>query len=201
MSSATTPALQALISAPPQLPKLPLIPPAPSRQVAAAPPPRVDGLPLPVLPQLPSNPASVPSAADAPAQRARAALADLNDRANLSDAQVRRINAAQSALDAGNSTRAAQLAVKLDDEVRSARQHYTVAAGESLWQIAAKSSIYGNGYLWPLIWDANRARLPQPARLFKGLKLKIVAYPTLEQTSAALEYSHHHGLDGFPSPR
>ncbi len=127
---------------------------------------------------------------------ARAALSDLSNRANLDDAQVAVINTAQKALAAGNAARAARLAGHLDRDVRNAIQGYTVSKGETLWQIAAKPEVYGNGYLWPLIWDANRTALSDPSRLPENLELKIRPYPTLAETAAALDYSHKHGLTG-----
>lgn len=169
---------------------------------------RVDGMPLPQLPQLGAH-SETPTAATKTAgaasagsdvQRARTALTDLNNRANLDDTQVKRMRTAQAALSAGNAERAASLAVPLDARVRRATLAHTVTAGESLWTIAAGPKAYGNGYLWPLIWNANRARLPDPSSLPSGVKLSIPLYPTLPQTAAALDYSHRHPLKGAPNP-
>ncbi len=37
----------------------------------------------------------------------------------------------------------------------AAATSYTVVRGDSLWRIAAASAIYGNPYMWPLIYKAN----------------------------------------------
>lgn len=180
------------------LPKLPQLPAAPTvnagnRQVA------VNGQPLPVLPQLPPTPGPAPAlGASNPATRAQAALADLENRANLSEAQARRVAQAREALDTGNATRAATLAVPLDLHVRGATRTVTVKAGETLWHVASRTEVYGNGYLWPLIWDANRKLVTKPAQMTAGTVLHVPMYPTLDQTAAALDYSHHHGEDGRP---
>jgi len=33
---------------------------------------------------------------------------------------------------------------------------YTVVKGDCLYKIAAKKEIYGNGRMWPVLWDANK---------------------------------------------
>ncbi len=50
-------------------------------------------------------------------------------------------------------------------------QAYVVEKGDSLWTIAAK--VYGKGSLWKKIYDANRDRIPDPARLRPGTELTI----------------------------
>lgn len=200
-----------------------MLPHLPSRPATATmqTPNQSVGYPLPILLQLPQhataetqtlaeagNPdagiqstpnsethAGADTSADA---TARAALQDLNNRGNLSDVQTKVLNKAQAALNAGHVARADRLAGTLDKEVRRATQTYDVSAGETLWQIAAQPEVYGNGYLWPLIWNSNHAQIPDPSSLAAGLRLKIRPYPTLAEVAAALDYSHRHGLSGFP---
>jgi len=50
-------------------------------------------------------------------------------------------------------------------------QTYVVEQGDNLWTIAAK--VYGKGSLWKKIYDANRDRIPDPARLRPGTELTI----------------------------
>jgi hypothetical protein len=50
---------------------------------------------------------------------------------------------------------------------------YTVQKGESLWNIAAKPEVYGNGYLYPLLYRANADLLTHPDKLEKGAKLIV----------------------------
>lgn len=152
----------------------------------------------------PAN-ASAPSTATAARRQgaraqAQTALADLDNRANLDDAQVKILNEAHKALNAGQVKRAARLAGTLDQNVRQAIQSYTVAAGESLWHIAAQPDVYDNGYLWPLIWQSNKNRIPDPRHLPHPLTLKIRPYPTLSETAEALAYSHQHHLQDAARP-
>lgn len=48
---------------------------------------------------------------------------------------------------------------KTDDEIKA--KYYTVKSGDSLWSIAAKAEVYGNGDLWTRLWDANKVTLIQ----------------------------------------
>jgi LysM repeat protein len=52
---------------------------------------------------------------------------------------------------------------------------YIVQAGDTLSKIAKQ--FYGNGNLWPVIFEANRDTLPDPSRLKVGQKLIIPAKP------------------------
>lgn len=54
-------------------------------------------------------------------------------------------------------------------------KEYRVSRGDNLWKIAV--SAYGDGYQWPMVWRANRQKLPEPGLLEIGMKLTI---PTLE---------------------
>jgi LysM repeat protein len=48
---------------------------------------------------------------------------------------------------------------------------YTVAQGDTLWGISAKT--YGSGDKWPLIYDANRDKIQDPGNIHAGLVLTI----------------------------
>lgn len=53
----------------------------------------------------------------------------------------------------------------------AAAQTYVVEKGDSLWTIAVK--FYGNGGQWQQIYEANRDRIPDPAKLRPGTELII----------------------------
>lgn len=48
---------------------------------------------------------------------------------------------------------------------------YTTVKGDSLWKIAVRA--YGDGYKWVNIFQANKKLLPNPNKLFVGIKLNI----------------------------
>ncbi|HEU0197727.1 MAG TPA: LysM peptidoglycan-binding domain-containing protein [Nevskiaceae bacterium] len=183
------------------LPVLPQLPPRKAQRPLGS---TANLMALPPLPgSSPAPAAPTPSASHAPparptpaaaqtTNRARAeqALRDIGQRANLTQDQQRRAQHARAVLAGGNAKLAAELAVGLDAEVRTASRAYTVKPGDTLGGIAQQ--IYGNSDLWPLIWRANRKVIAKPARLRGGMKLQIHPYPTLDQAAAALAYAHRH---------
>lgn len=50
---------------------------------------------------------------------------------------------------------------------------YTARRGETLPQIAARTEIYNDASLWPLIYRANRDQIRNPKQLWPGQALKI----------------------------
>lgn len=55
----------------------------------------------------------------------------------------------------------------------SATTEYVVKKGDSLWIIAKYKDIYGDDYLWPIIYKANKAQIKNPNRIYPGQKLII----------------------------
>lgn len=49
----------------------------------------------------------------------------------------------------------------------------TIKAGDTLWKIAERKDVYGSGWLYPLIYNANKALIKDPNKLEAGIKLKI----------------------------
>jgi hypothetical protein len=46
-------------------------------------------------------------------------------------------------------------------------------AGDTLWKIAERNDVYGSGWLYPLIYKANKDKIKDPANLPAGLELII----------------------------
>src|SRR5580704_6646431 len=44
--------------------------------------------------------------------------------------------------------------------------HYTVKPHDTLWDIAGKSSIYGDSFQWPLIFKTNRDKIQDPDLIY-----------------------------------
>ncbi len=44
--------------------------------------------------------------------------------------------------------------------------HYTVKPKDTLWEIAGKSSIYGDSFQWPLIFKSNRDKIQDPDLIY-----------------------------------
>ena len=49
----------------------------------------------------------------------------------------------------------------------------TVHAGDSLWSLAQRQDVYGSGYLYPLLLQANKGKIKDPNHLPAGLKLTV----------------------------
>lgn len=66
---------------------------------------------------------------------------------------------------------------------------YSVRRGETLPQIAARSEIYNDSSLWPLIYRANRDQIRDPRQLWPGQTLKIPRHFSREEALEAKRYS------------
>jgi nucleoid-associated protein YgaU len=66
----------------------------------------------------------------------------------------------------------------------SAIEH-VVEPGESLWSIAARADVYGDPYLWPLIYKFNRDQIQNPARIYPRQRLVIPIRLDAEAREAA----------------
>ena len=51
--------------------------------------------------------------------------------------------------------------------------NYTVVKGDYLWKIAKKSEFYGNGFAWPVIYNANRDEIKDPDLIYPKQVFKI----------------------------
>ena len=128
---------------------------------------------------------------------AQAELKKAQDRTGLSDAQVEQLQQAQDKLAAGDSGTAFLLLQSLNAQLQSETRSYVVQDGESLWHVAGQQEVYGNSYLWPLVWQANKEKVKEPYQLYKGLRLSFPAHPTIEQVSDALTFSKNNSLEGM----
>ncbi len=107
----------------------------------------------------------------------------------LTDTQLARQKAAEALLVQGQSGRALAALRQLNDELRTGNKAYVVQSGDSLWIISGKSEIYGNPWLWPLIWQNNLQVLPNPDRIASGQALRIKPNPTIEEVVKAVDYA------------
>lgn len=119
-------------------------------------------------------------------QRTREAatlLKTLYDTTGLSDAQLAQMRAAEAQLLRGENLAALKQLQSIKAVAQKPRD-YTVRRGDTLSGIAATA--YGNSLLWPLIWEANRAAIPDPNRLRAGMAIQIRPSPTVDEVVAAI---------------
>ena len=91
--------------------------------------------------------------------------------------------------------KALQKSQKNDDAAESAARaaqptSYTVRRGETLPQIAARSELYNDMALWPLIYRANRDQIRDPYQLWPGQTLKIPRNFSREEALEARRQAH-----------
>jgi len=81
-------------------------------------------------------------------------------------------------------------AAKLEATVKeSPAVSYTVRRGETLPQIAARTEIYNDASLWPLIYRSNRDQIRNPTQLWPGQVLKIPRNFSRDDAIEAKRYS------------
>ena len=79
---------------------------------------------------------------------------------------------------------------------------HLVRPGETLWSIAAQERIYGDPYLWPVIYKFNRDQIKDPARIYPGQRLQIpVQLDARARSSARVEAGAQAVPDADPDPQ
>jgi hypothetical protein len=65
---------------------------------------------------------------------------------------------------------------------------HVVQRGETLWSIAAQKEVYGDPYLWVLIYKFNRDQIKDPSRIYPNQRLQIpIGLDAEARASARLE--------------
>ncbi len=70
---------------------------------------------------------------------------------------------------------------------------YTVERGDNLWDISAKSSIYGNPYQWPLIYKTNSDKIKDADLIYPGQVLGIEQNASSSEIAAAIQHAKTRG--------
>jgi nucleoid-associated protein YgaU len=60
-----------------------------------------------------------------------------------------------------------------EERLRNFPPSYTVASGDSLWRISGRDKIYKKSTFWPIIFDANGAKIDDPDLIYPGQELSI----------------------------
>ena len=105
-----------------------------------------------------------------------------------------------AAADAEIRMRAQQLTRTADETARTSPKKskdatplptsYTVRRGETLPQISARTEIYNDSTLWPIIYRSNRDQIRDPKRLWPGQVLVIPRNFSRDEASEARRYSN-----------
>ena len=70
----------------------------------------------------------------------------------------------------------------------------TVAEGETLFSLAGRKDIYGDSFLWPLIYKANRDQIKDPLEIFGGQVFTIPRDKSEQELAAARREARESGL-------
>jgi len=77
---------------------------------------------------------------------------------------------------------------------------YKVGEGETLWNIANHPEVYGDGLLWPLLYQANRDQIKDPRQIFPGQILNIRRDLTAEDIAQARQKARESDIFPVPPP-
>ena len=77
---------------------------------------------------------------------------------------------------------------------KQALTEYTVQTGENLYSIAARTNIYNEGLLWPLIYKANRDQIKDPQQIFPDQTLTITRNHSEDEKEKARETARNSGI-------
>jgi hypothetical protein len=91
---------------------------------------------------------------------------------------------------AAEEARAAKLSAPVREYLPPQPAVYTVRRGETLPQISARSEIYNDSSLWPLIYRANRDQIRNPKQLWPGQVLRIPRHFSRDEALEAKRFSN-----------
>ena len=160
---------------------------------------------------------------DAQLRRCQQAKAAINEAAKLieqtrtGDCSLSRANRmvkrARDALSSGQAGRALDIADDAQSTVERERDaciqaaraedkpeavsanlfNYTVRRGDNLWDIAGKSSIYGDPFMWPLIYKQNSGLIEDPDLIFPDQIFSVQPNPLERDVNDATNHARTRG--------
>jgi nucleoid-associated protein YgaU len=87
--------------------------------------------------------------------------------------------------------RKAEEAARLAELAKKGRSEWTVKRGDSLWKISANKDVYGDPFLWPLIFKENRAKIKNPDLIYPKQVFKIKQDASDSDKKAATKHSRN----------
>lgn len=126
---------------------------------------------------------------------------------------ARKVGQARDALSSGRAGRALDIADEAQSAVEKGREaciqkakagdkpepisaklpSYTVRRGDNLWDIAGKSSIYGDPFMWPLIYKQNSGVIKDPDLIFPAQIFLLPTNPPEQDVNDAINHARTRG--------
>lgn len=125
--------------------------------------------------------------------QAQAMADEISGYSNLTADQQARLEAGKQAIANQDGQGAYDTLSALLAELQAASTTYEVVAGDNLWDISGKSSVYGNPYQWPLIYKNNSGKIQDADLIYPGQMLDINQNPTSADVDAAIEHARTRG--------
>ncbi len=87
---------------------------------------------------------------------------------------------------------------KLEGRVRAPIEtwrykHLTVVKDDTLWDLSASDGVYGDPFMWPLIYKKNRDQIQDPDLIEIGWRLDYLTNYTRKDREAAQRAARHYG--------
>lgn len=86
-----------------------------------------------------------------------------------------------------------QAGLQIANQLSDSANTYTVQRGDTLWGIAAGTTIYRNPWLWPLLYKANRDHIVDPDLIFPKQELAVPRDSSDEEAAAAARRARTRG--------
>lgn len=126
-------------------------------------------------------------------EEARVLAEQVNAYTGLNANQQGRLDAARAAMNNNEGCRARDLLSELVAELEAASMTYSVVQGDNLWNISGKSEVYGNPYMWPLIYKNNSSKINDPDLIYPGQEFDVNRNPSSGDADAAVSHARNRG--------
>lgn len=105
---------------------------------------------------------------------------------------LKRIQAAEADCRAANDA-AVKAGITAANRSAARPNRYTVKRGDSLWGISSSAPIYGNPFMWPLIYKANRDQIRDPDLIHPNQVFSVPRNYSQEEANSSMQRAKRRG--------
>ncbi|HET9678977.1 MAG TPA: hypothetical protein VFP95_00280 [Gammaproteobacteria bacterium] len=132
--------------------------------------------------------------------QAQELLDEISKYTNLTADQQARLEEGRMAIANNEGRKAYEILSALLAELQAASTVYSVVPGDNLWNISGKGSVYGNPYMWPLIYKNNSGAIEDPDLIYPDQRFDIKSHPMQGEVDAAVEHAKNRGAWSLGQP-